>query len=66
MSKKLFKKKKQIQIQREIKNHVKNDFIPKLLTEIEEMINDKNINEEFLEMENEEIKNYILQTYFNL
>jgi hypothetical protein len=63
MSKKQFKKKKTIQIQREIKNHLKNEFIPKILAEIEKMVYDENTEKELLEIDNNDIKNYFLDNY---
>jgi len=64
MSKKQFKKKKTVQIQRDIKNYVKNNFVPKILAEIEKMVYDEETDKEYLEMENDDIKNYFLEIYF--
>ena len=60
MNKKLTKKQKIIQEQRSIKNHLKNVIEPKMFSEIEDMINNEKKDSVFLDAENDDIKNYII------
>ena len=57
---KLTKKQKAIQVQREIKNHYKNIVEPKMFRDTENLINDLDKKSEFLEHDNDSIKNHVI------
>ena len=59
--KNLTKKQKTIQVQRDIKSHIKKNIEPKMMIEAQKMINDIEVNFELLESGNEDIKNQVIK-----
>lgn len=57
----LTKKQKTVEVQRSIKNIIKNIIEPKMLNEVSEMINDKNLPDEYLIQGNNEVHEFILK-----
>ena len=60
MSKKLSKRQKTIESQRQLKQFIKNDLAPNMLKSVENLINDDELPEHFLEKGSYELTNYII------
>lgn len=60
--KKLSKKQKIIYIQRDIKRYLKNELEPKMMKEANELISDIELDDVFLDKDNNEIKNFIISS----
>lgn len=60
--KKLSKKQKIIDIQRDIKRYLKNELEPKMMKEANELISDIELDDVFLDKDNNEIKNFIISS----